>query len=96
MVEKLTNVTLCSNSRRIGTLHILKTFGPILQHKWIMLKMLFCHTSGKSAVHKIYPKSQMALCIFDVFRAQIGEDFLDFLSENNVRVVYVQCPSAKI
>jgi Fe-S oxidoreductase len=38
----------------------------------------------------------MALCIFDVFRAQIGEDFLDFLSENNVRVVYVQCPSAKI
>jgi hypothetical protein len=34
-------------------------------------------------------KSQMALCIFDVFRAQMGEDFLDFLSENNIKVVYV-------
>ena len=31
----------------------------------------------------------MALCIFDVFRAQMGEDFLDFLSENNIKVVYV-------
>ena len=38
MVEKLTNVTPFSNSRRIGTLHILKTIGPILHHKWIMLK----------------------------------------------------------
>ena len=27
-------------------------------------------------------KSQMALCIIDVFRAQNGEDFLDFLSKN--------------
>ena len=51
-MEKLTNVTPCSNSRRIGTLHILKTIGLILQHKWIMLKILFCHTSGKSAVHR--------------------------------------------
>ena len=34
-------------------------------------------------------KSQMALCIFDVFRAQMGEDFLNFLSENNIKVVYV-------
>jgi hypothetical protein len=34
-------------------------------------------------------KSQMTLCIFDVFRAQMGEDFLDFLSENNIKVVYV-------
>ena len=31
----------------------------------------------------------MALCIFDVFRAQMGDDFLDFLSENNLKVVYV-------
>ena len=31
----------------------------------------------------------MALCIFDVFRAQMGEDFLDFLFENNIKVVYV-------
>ena len=34
-------------------------------------------------------KSQMALCIFDVFRAQMGEDYLDFLFENNIKVVYV-------
>jgi len=34
-------------------------------------------------------KCQMALCIFDVFRAQMGEDFLDFLFENNIKVVYV-------
>ena len=34
-------------------------------------------------------KSQIALCIFDVFRAQMGEEFLDFLYENDIKVVYV-------
>jgi len=50
-----------------------------------MLKILFCHTSGKSAVHKIYPKVKW-LC---VYLTCSGEDFLDFLSENNIKVVYV-------
>lgn len=35
------------------------------------------------------PKGQKALCIFDVFRAQMGEDFPEFLAENNIKVVFV-------
>lgn len=35
------------------------------------------------------PSNQKALCIFDVFRAQMGEEFLEFLDEKNIKVVYV-------
>jgi len=35
------------------------------------------------------PKDQKSLCIFDVFRAQMGEDFLDLLAEKNIKVVFV-------
>ncbi|CAC5412815.1 unnamed protein product [Mytilus coruscus] len=34
-------------------------------------------------------EDQKALCIFDVFRAQMGEDFLAFLDEKNIKVVFV-------
>ncbi|XP_063401970.1 uncharacterized protein LOC134686222 [Mytilus trossulus] len=34
-------------------------------------------------------KDQKALCIFDVFRAQMGEDFLAFLDEKNIKVVFL-------
>ena len=35
------------------------------------------------------PKDQKSLCIFDMFRAQMGEDFLDLLAEKNIKVVFV-------
>lgn len=33
--------------------------------------------------------NQKTLCIFDVFKAQMGDDFLEFLEEKNIKVVYV-------
>ena len=35
------------------------------------------------------PESQQALCIFDVFRAQMSEDFLNDLKKHNISIVYV-------
>lgn len=34
-------------------------------------------------------KNQKALCIFDVFRGQMGEEFLDHLKQNNICIVFV-------
>jgi hypothetical protein len=35
------------------------------------------------------PSSQKALCIFDVFRAQMGKEFLQELKDNNICIVFV-------
>jgi hypothetical protein len=35
------------------------------------------------------PSSQKALCIFNVFRAQMGEEFLPELKDNNICNVFV-------
>jgi hypothetical protein len=35
------------------------------------------------------PSGQKSLCIFDVFRAQMGENFLEYLAEHNIKVVFI-------
>jgi hypothetical protein len=38
------------------------------------------------------PSSQKTLCIFDVFRAQIGKEFLQELKDNHICIVFVSPP----
>ncbi|KAJ8320898.1 hypothetical protein KUTeg_002485 [Tegillarca granosa] len=62
---------------------------------WFEFTLLF-HTCNSIKRKNKLSDTQKTLCIFDVFTAQMSEDFRDFLDENNVKIVYLDSDTLDI